>query len=194
MVVIAPRRLTLDHLAVVGALLGTEGAEQHHAGVVDQHVGAAEFAVHALRGGHERVAVGDVGSDGDGAVAKLVSERLDAVDAPRQQRHAVAVGGQGTGGGGADARRGAGDDRDAAVGRVHAHGVLLVSNAAGGEPGDPLEVVVVEEQCAAGVESGDAGHLLVGELGILPSRRPVAAEAAHPRDVATPGMSLRAGG
>src|SRR3954470_19049368 len=37
-------------------------------------------------------------------------------------------------------------------------------DAAGGEPGDPLRVVVVEEQRLARVEAGDASHLVVGEL------------------------------
>ena len=49
-----------------------------------------------------------------GAVAELVGQRLDAIDAPGQQRDAMAVGGQRSGGRLADARRGAGDDRDAA--------------------------------------------------------------------------------
>jgi hypothetical protein len=70
--------------------------------------------VDALRGGDERVAVGDVGLDRDRAVADRAGERLDAVGAAGQQGEAVAIGGQRAGGGFADARRGAGDDRDAA--------------------------------------------------------------------------------
>jgi hypothetical protein len=57
-----------------------------------------------LRGGDERVAVGDVGIDRDRAVADLVGERLDAVGAAGQQRDAVAVGSQRAGGRCADAR------------------------------------------------------------------------------------------
>ena len=70
----------LDHLPVVVALVGVERAEQHDAGVVDQDVGAAELVLDALGGGDEAVAVGDVGGDGDGAVAELVGERGDAVE------------------------------------------------------------------------------------------------------------------
>ena len=107
-------QVDLDHLALLGALVGGERREQHHAGVVDQDVGAAELVLDALGGGDDRVAVGDVGRDGDRAVAELVGQRLDAVGAAGEQRDAVAVGGQRAGGGFADARRGAGDDRDAA--------------------------------------------------------------------------------
>ena len=119
MAVIAPSRLTSTIWRCSARCSEVNGAEQHHAGVVDQDVGAAELVLDALGGGDERVAVGDVGLDGDRAVAELVGERLDAVGAAGQQRDAVAVGGQRAGGGLADARRGAGDDRDAAgVGSV----------------------------------------------------------------------------
>ena len=74
-------QVDFDHLALLGALLGGERRQQHHAGVVDQDVGAAELVADALRGGDERGAVGDVGLDGDGAVAELVGQRLDAVGA-----------------------------------------------------------------------------------------------------------------
>ena len=99
---------------MLDALVGGEGREQHHAGVVDQDVGAAQLALHALRRGDEGVAIGDVGLDGDGTFAEFLGQRLDAVDASRQQRESVAVGGQGAGRSLADVRRGAGDDRDAA--------------------------------------------------------------------------------
>ena len=118
-------QVDLDHLALLGALVGGERREQHHAGVVDQDVGAAELVLDALRGGDERVAVGDVGLDGDRAVAELVGQRLDAVGAAGEQRDAVAVGGQRAGGGLADAGRGAGDDRDAAGVGIGAHGTPL---------------------------------------------------------------------
>jgi hypothetical protein len=61
--------------------------------------------LHALRGGDERVAVGDVGLDGDRAVAELLGQRLDAIGATGQQRDAVAVGGQRAGGGLSRSRR-----------------------------------------------------------------------------------------
>jgi hypothetical protein len=56
------------------------------------------------------VPVGDIGLDGQGAVAELGGQHGDPVEAPREQRHAVAVGGQRAGGRGADPGRGAGDD------------------------------------------------------------------------------------
>jgi hypothetical protein len=65
--------------------------EQHDAGVVDQDVGAAELVFDALGGGDHRDAVGDVGRDGDRAVAEVMGQRLDAVGAAGQQRDAVAV-------------------------------------------------------------------------------------------------------
>jgi hypothetical protein len=47
-------QVDLDHLALLGALVGGEQGQQHHAGVVDQHVGAAELVVDALDGGEDR--------------------------------------------------------------------------------------------------------------------------------------------
>jgi hypothetical protein len=78
---------------VLLALVGGEGRGQHDAGVVDEDVGPAEFLLHALGGGDERVAVRDVGLDGDRAVAELVGEGVDAVGAAGEQRDSVAVGG-----------------------------------------------------------------------------------------------------
>ena len=126
-------QVDLDHLVLLGALVGGERREQHDAGVVDQDVCAAELVLDALGGGDDRVAVGDVGLDGDRAVAELVGQRLDALGAARQQRDAVAVGGQRAGGGLADARRGAGDDRDAAGVGVGAHGPTMAPGSTGWE-------------------------------------------------------------
>jgi hypothetical protein len=85
--------------------------------------GPAELVLHALSGGDERVAVGDVGLDRNRGVAEFVGERLDAISAPGQQGgDAVALGSQCPGGGLADARRGASDDRDAAGVVRGAHG------------------------------------------------------------------------
>ena len=75
------------------ALGGGEGRRQHDAGVVDEDVGTAEFLLHALGGGDDRVAVRDVGLDGDRAVAELVGKGVDAVGAAGEQRASVAVGG-----------------------------------------------------------------------------------------------------
>jgi hypothetical protein len=94
--------------------------------------------VDALRGGDERVAVGDVGRDGNRAGAELVGQRLDAVGAARQQGEAVAVGGQGAGGGLADAGRGADDDRDAAGVGVGAY-VDLLGNGSWVSPTVPAD-------------------------------------------------------
>ena len=126
----------LDHLPVVGALVGGERAEEHDAGVVDQDVGAAELVLDAPRRGDEAVAVGDVGGDGDGVVAELLRDCGEAVGSPRQERDAVAVGGQRAGGGRPDSGRGTGDDGDqsAVVGVVHELGLLLqVGRVAGGQ-------------------------------------------------------------
>ena len=80
-----------------------EGREQHDAGVVDQDVGPAEFGLDPVGGLDDRVAVGDVGLDGDGAVAELAGQGLDAVGAAREQGQAVAAGGERAGGCLADA-------------------------------------------------------------------------------------------
>jgi hypothetical protein len=69
----------LEHPPVVVALVGRERSEQHDPGVVDQHVGAAEFLLHAVGGGDEGVAVGDVGRDR--AVSDLLGQGGDPVDA-----------------------------------------------------------------------------------------------------------------
>src|SRR5829696_4948716 len=119
--VIAPSRLT-STIRRCSALLGGERRQQHHAGVVDEDVDAAELVAHARGGREQRLAVGDVGRDGDRAVAELVGQRPRAIGATGQQRDAIAGGGQRAGGGFADARRGAGDDRDAAGGGLGAHG------------------------------------------------------------------------
>jgi hypothetical protein len=99
------QQVDLHHLAVLGLPVGGERCEQHDAGVVDEDVCAAQLVLHALGRGDDGVAVGDVGRDGDRAVAELVGERLDAVAAAGQQRERMAVGSQRAGGGLADARR-----------------------------------------------------------------------------------------
>jgi len=76
---------------VVVALVTVEGTEQHDAGVIDQHVRAAEFLAHAFGGRDDAVAIGDVGLDGDGAVAEVVGKGSDAVKATREEGNAVAV-------------------------------------------------------------------------------------------------------
>jgi hypothetical protein len=106
---------------VLFALIGAEGGGPHDAGVVDEAVRTAELRLDTVGRGDHRVAVGDVGLDGDRAASKLVGEHLDTVGAAGQQRHPVAVGGQGASGRLPDARRGAGDDRDAAGVLVGAH-------------------------------------------------------------------------
>jgi hypothetical protein len=44
--------------------------------------------------GNQRVAVGDIRLDGDSAIAQLLSEGIDPIHPPRQQRDPVAIGGQ----------------------------------------------------------------------------------------------------
>ena len=156
-------QVDLDHLPVVVALVGVEGTEQHDAGVVDQDVGAAELVLDALGGGDDAVAVGDVGLDGDGPVAQLVSERGDAVEPAGEERDAVAVGGEGAGGGRPDAGGGAGDDGDASRCGV----VRLVRRsgfrdlAAEALEGDGVRLGAA---ALAGVERVDGGQLVGGEL------------------------------
>jgi hypothetical protein len=104
-----------------------KGAVSIDAGVVDEDVRVAELVLDAAGGGEDRCAVGDVGLDGDRAVAELVDQGLDAVGAAREQRDAVAVGGQCAGGRLADARRGARDDGDAAGALIGAHAVTSSS-------------------------------------------------------------------
>jgi hypothetical protein len=98
---------------MIGALIRAERRGEHDTGVVDEDVRTAELVLHPVGCGDERVAVGDVGLDRDRVVAELVGQRLDAVGAAGEQCDAVAVGSQRASGRLADARRGAGDDRDA---------------------------------------------------------------------------------
>ena len=122
-------QVRVDHPPVLGALVGGEGREQNHPGVVDQDVGAAQVLLHALGRGDHRVAVGNVGLDGDRAVAELVGERLDAIGAAREQSDPVAVGGQRASGGLPDPGGSAGDDRDAAGAVVSAQDELFRGRA-----------------------------------------------------------------
>jgi hypothetical protein len=93
-----PEQVGLDHAPVLFALVRGEGRRQHDARVVDEDIRAAELPLHALGGGDDRVAVRDVGLDGDRAVAELVGKGLDAVGAAGEQRDPVTVGGQRPGG------------------------------------------------------------------------------------------------
>jgi len=56
---------------VVVVPFGGEGGEQNDPGVIDQDVSSAEFGLDAAGGGHEGVAVGDVGLNSDSAIAEL---------------------------------------------------------------------------------------------------------------------------
>jgi len=113
-----------DHASVVVVPLVVERGEQHDAGVVDQDVGPAEFGLDPVGGLDDGVAVGDVGLDGDGVVAELVGQGLDAVGTAGDQGQTVATGGECAGGGLADAGRCPGDDGDGA-------GALIGSGAHG---------------------------------------------------------------
>jgi ABC-type multidrug transport system ATPase subunit len=63
-----------EALAVSARTMGVPVQRQHDAGVVDEDVRAAEFLLHALGGGDDRVAVGDIGLDGDRAIAQFAGE------------------------------------------------------------------------------------------------------------------------
>jgi hypothetical protein len=80
-------------LAHLGALFGGERGEQHDAGVDDEDVGAALARAHALGGGDQRVAVGDIGLDRDRAVAHPRAS-FSMRSAAGQQREPVTVGGE----------------------------------------------------------------------------------------------------
>jgi hypothetical protein len=75
--------------------------------------------------------------DRDGGVADLLSQRPDATQTPSEQRSAVPGPCQGAGSRFANARRGAGDDRDAAGGLLS-----VVSFVIGG---DGLTVASIRE-------------------------------------------------
>jgi hypothetical protein len=76
---------------VIIVSLGGEGGEQHDPGVVDQDVGSAELGLDPASRRGEGVPVGHVGLDGDGAVAELAGQGLDAVLPPREQSQAEAA-------------------------------------------------------------------------------------------------------
>jgi hypothetical protein len=78
-------QVDLDHPAVVVAPVGGERAEQHDAGVVDEHRRTAELGLHTVCRREQTVAVGDVGLDGDDSVAELVGESCDPVGASGQR-------------------------------------------------------------------------------------------------------------
>jgi hypothetical protein len=67
-------------------------AQQHHAGVVDDDVDAAELARGALDGRLRLLAVGDVGLDRQ--PADVGGQRVEAVLAPRDPRHRRALRGE----------------------------------------------------------------------------------------------------
>jgi hypothetical protein len=66
---------------VLFALVGAERRGEHDAGGVDEDVRAAELLLDTVGRGDDRVAVGDVGLDGDRAASKLIGDNLDAVGA-----------------------------------------------------------------------------------------------------------------
>src|SRR4051794_5297875 len=79
-----PEDVDLDHRAPLVGRRVDDRAEQHHAGVVDEDVEAAELGVGALDEGARLCLVGDVGRDGERAAAgavDLLRERFDAIGA-----------------------------------------------------------------------------------------------------------------
>jgi hypothetical protein len=67
-------------------LLSPERAEQHHPGVVDQRLGAAEGRAGLLCRRHHGLTVGDIGGDRHSAIAELGRQRLQTLDSAGQQR------------------------------------------------------------------------------------------------------------
>jgi hypothetical protein len=83
-------------------LLGAEGSEEHHSGVVDEYVCAAQVTLHLIRRRDQAVAVGDVRCDRHCRLAELAGQFLQTVDPAGQQRQPVAVSSEGLGGRRAD--------------------------------------------------------------------------------------------
>ena len=119
----------VDHLAPLLGRRAGDGAEQHHAGVVDQPVEAAELLVRLLDEGVRLGLVADVGLDRDrlaaGAV-DLLGQRVDAVRAAGGQADGGALGHAGQRRRLADPRRGAGD-RDHFAFESSSHGGEAIS-------------------------------------------------------------------
>lgn len=65
--------------------LRSEQGWQHDAGVINQHVSAAQLGHDAVGGHGWAGTVSDIRLDGDRAVAKLAGQDVDAATAPREQ-------------------------------------------------------------------------------------------------------------
>ena len=113
-----PEQVDVDHLAPLVGFGALDRAEQHHAGVVDEDVEAAHLLGGALDEGAGGRLVADVDLEGVGGAAVGVDplgELVEAVLAPRPQRHAGSLAGQCQRGRLSDSRRGAGDNRPASL-------------------------------------------------------------------------------
>ncbi len=98
--------------------VGVEGREEHDAGVIDQDVGAAQLGLDAISSRGQGVIVGDIGLDGNCAIAQFIGKSPDPVGASREQGEPEAAGGQGMRCSFADAGGSARDDCDTASGLV----------------------------------------------------------------------------
>ena len=104
-------QIDLHHPSGLVALGAAERAQQHHPGVVDQQISAAELLMDPVCGRDQGTTVGHVRSDGGRGWTQLGGQLLQAVHPPGQQRQTVAVCGKGPRGRCADTRRRAGDHR-----------------------------------------------------------------------------------
>ena len=76
----------VDHRAPVVALLGEQRPEQHHAGVVDEDVEAAQLVLRALDERARLLLLADVRLDRERAVTDLLDKRVEAILAAGAER------------------------------------------------------------------------------------------------------------
>ena len=118
-----PFRLIAIWLSNSASSVSAIASQLHDAGIVDQHVDAAERRLGRVEHARDRLRVADVGLGGDGAAAGLLDladQRLGfGCAAGVIDDDGEAVGGEPLGDGGADAARSAGDERDLVGAGVH---------------------------------------------------------------------------
>jgi len=113
-----PEHVDVDHAPPVLRIGAHDGAEQHHAGVVDQDVESAPLRLRLFHHSVGLHLVRDVGRDGQHRAAASLNARgqfFKAIGPSRGHGHARAVERQRFSGGLSDARRGARDQRCFAV-------------------------------------------------------------------------------
>ena len=125
----SPQRFTSSMRRQSAVSAPCTGAEQHHAGVVDEHVQAAVLGVGGLDERAGLLLVGDVDLVDRRGTLELLRELLEAIAPACRQGHRGARARQRRRGGRADARRGASDRGDAACQRLVRHGPAILHPA-----------------------------------------------------------------